>query len=237
MRKATTICIIGLTFLLCAPRPASAQWKIIKWLEELSGPGHLVVQQIDVPIGCRWRDDKQEALDWRPFCDQNLFPRPGTSESDRQTAWKRVRSFFVGTVTLPWFKDTGTNPLDYPPDVQKARSTAKGVSFGWVYRVSEVTDLGATAGKLWLSVSTAEPTSKWVIDLYAVMRPLATLDSAWEQAIEVRLGAQVFPEGFTDSDFGANPGTLNGKKETITQIGIAFNVPVIFRATKALFTK
>ena len=232
MRRAVASGLIGLAILLCAARPASAQWKIIKWLEELSGPGNFVVNQIDVPLGCRLKDQKDKSLDWHPFCDQNLFPRAGTSESDRQRAWKSVRWFLVGTVTFPWFTGTGTNPLDYPPGEKKEHVTVWGASGGWVYRVSEVTDLGVSTGFLSLSGSTEETTKKWVTDLYAVVRPLATLNSRWEQAIEVRLGAQLFPQGFINKDFGATGDTLTGKAEIITQVGIGFNVPVIVRALK-----
>jgi hypothetical protein len=237
MRRATTIGLIGLVLLLGAARPASAQWRIIKWLEELSGPGDFVVNQIDVPFGCRGKDQKDESLDWRPFCDQNLFPRTAASESARQTAWKSVRWFFTGTVTFPWFKGTGTNPLDYPLGEEKEHVKVWGLSAGWVYRVSEVTDLGVSTGFLSLAGSTEKSTKKWATDLYTVIRPLATLSPRWEQAIEVRLAAQLFPQGFENDDFGANGETLSGKGEIITQFGISFNVPVIYRATKALITK
>jgi len=229
MRRATTIGLIGLVLLLGAARPASAQWRIIKWLEELSGPGDLVVNQIDVPFGCRGKD---KSLDWLPFCDQKFFPLAAASKSDRLTAWKSVRWFFVGTVTLPWFTGTGTNPLDYPPGEGEAHASVWGLSGGWAYRVSEVTDVGISAGFLQLSGSTAKNTNKFVTDFYTVIRPLAALNSRWEQAIELRLGAQVFPQGFTLEDFGATGGSLTGEAETITQIGIRFNVPVIFKALK-----
>ena len=49
MRRAMTTGLIGLAILLGIARPASAQWNIIKWLEELSGPGHFVLNGARVP--------------------------------------------------------------------------------------------------------------------------------------------------------------------------------------------
>jgi hypothetical protein len=247
MRRATTIGLIGLVLLLSAARPASAQWRIIKWLEELSGPGHMVVQQLEIRFGCRWKDQPEQGKEREAFsesmrkaplsrrlifCDLNSTPREDASKYKGQPALESVHSFFTVTGTAKWFTGTGTNPLEYPPDTKKAHPTVWGLSGGWAYRLSEVTDLGFTAGFLRLSGRTETTTTAFVSDLYTVLRPLATLGPRWDQLIEVRLVAQVFPKGFTLADFGADSGSLNGEFEIITQVGIAVNIPVIVRAFK-----
>ena len=50
MRRLTGTGLIALTILLCFARPASAQWDFLKWLEELSGPGHFVMNGVDVAV-------------------------------------------------------------------------------------------------------------------------------------------------------------------------------------------
>jgi hypothetical protein len=118
----------------------------------------------------------------------------------------------------------GNEPLEYPPGEKKAHVTALGLTGGWVYRLSAVTDVGVAAGSMRFSGSTAKSFSKFITDFYTVIRPLSTLGSRWDQALEVRLEASWFPQGFTLDDFGATSGSLNGKTELMTQFGINLNL-------------
>jgi hypothetical protein len=242
MRRATASGLIGLVFLLCTPRPASAQWGIIKWLEELSGPGRIVVNQLDIHFGCRWKDQPQKptgstddpfkkALRTAPVlpdlaCDQNPFPRKsdGTRYADA-ALWKSVHHYYIVGVTLPWFKGTGTNPLDYAPGTKKDHLSVYGLTGGVAYRLSSVTDLAVVGGVMHFSSSTTTGFETSIIDPHIVIRPFATLAPKWEQAVAVRLDAVWFPQGFTLDDFGATGGSpMSGKSELVTEIGIQINV-------------
>jgi hypothetical protein len=108
---------------LASARPASAQWDIIKWLEELSGPGHLILNHFDLRVGCRWKEQPEvqpqagdfAALVWTApagvpavLCDQNPITRKDGTYAG-QALWKSVQSFFTVGITAPWFTGTGTN--------------------------------------------------------------------------------------------------------------------------------
>ena len=233
MRRATTTGLIGLAILLATAQPASAQWDWIKWLEELSGPGHFVLYGGETHVGCQFKtlgdaktnSELQAQARTGPailrglFCDQN--PREVTlSPTNTTHVWKQVRSFW----SIMSAYGTGTNPLDYPAGEKREKTTAWTLTAGPVYRVSAVTDLGASVGVVKFSGSTAKSFNKLIVDPYIVIRPLALLNSEWEQTFAVRLDATWFPQGFTLEDFGATAGPLNGKTEVIFQIGLMVNV-------------
>ncbi len=126
MRRATASGLIGLAILLCTPRPASAQWDIIKWLEGLSGPGHFLMFGGEVHLGCitkspptateQERASIKAAFETGPqalraiFCDQNPTPVKGAKETGRQV-WKDVKAYF----TVAYAQSLkGQDHLDYP---------------------------------------------------------------------------------------------------------------------------
>ena len=94
-----------MTILLCFARPASAQWDFLKWLEELSGPGHFVMNGADVAVYCGPKTTSQSRTEiyHYAFCDRD----PAT--------WNNVK-WFVGAQLL-WGR--GTNPLTYRTTVTK----------------------------------------------------------------------------------------------------------------------
>jgi hypothetical protein len=87
MRRATASGLIGLAILLCTPRPASAQWDIIKWLEGLSGPGHFLLFGGEVHLGCV---TKAPAL---------LRTGTGLIQAAFETGPQALRSLFDGAPT------------------------------------------------------------------------------------------------------------------------------------------
>jgi len=226
MRRAMTTGLIGLALLLTAARPASAQWNIIKWLEELSGPGHFVLNGAEVHLGCQLKGqanaETQTAATQGPailrglFCDQNLTTPKGSTTQ----VWKEVRYFFAVLAA----GGTGTNPLGYPAGEKKDKVSAWTITGGPVYRLSAATDLGASVGFVRFSGSTTRSFNKFVVDPYVVIRPLVLLDHKWEQLLGVRLDATWYPQGFTLEDFGAISGPLNGDGEVIFQIGLVVNL-------------
>ena len=232
MRRASVIGLIGLAIVLCAARPASAQWGIIKWLEELSGPGKVVVQQFDLAhFGCRYKDQNQQPVkvDANEFeknlvCDSIPTQRAGAGPYANKPLWMSVESFFTVKLTTPWFTGTGTNPLGYPEGEKRENLRMWALTGGWTYRPSEYADLGVAAGPAWLSGSTTTTTTKFVTDFTVLIRPLVKMGPRWNQAIGVSLTAQWFPEGFTLEDFGATSGPLDGRTEFITQIGLKLNL-------------
>ena len=239
MRQASVIGLMGLAIVLCAARPASAQWAIIKWLEELSGPGKVMVQRIDLAhFGCRWKDQprgkdatafnasvaRTNSLERALVCDSNPFQRGGVGYYADKPLWKSVESFFTVNLTAPWFTGTGTNPLEYPEGEARENLRFWSLTGGWTYRPSEYADLSVAAGPAWLSSSTTKTTTKFVTDFGVLIRPLVKMGRRWDQTVGVLLSAQWFPEGFTLQDFGATAGSLDGRSEFITQVGVTINI-------------
>ena len=57
MRHAKAILLIVLAVLLFSPTRAFAQWDIIRWIQELSGPGPFSVHKgIDLNFACKRPD-------------------------------------------------------------------------------------------------------------------------------------------------------------------------------------
>jgi hypothetical protein len=118
---------------------------------------------------------------------------------------------------------TGSNPLEYPADEKKDRTSAWMLAGGPVVRLHPAVDVGGSFGVLRLSGSTAKSTKKATIEPYVVIRPLAKANNDLNQYFAVRIGATIFPQGFTQEDFGATAGPLTGEAEVIFQIGFVFN--------------
>ncbi len=223
MRRAMTTGLIGLAILFGIARPASAQWNIIKWLEELSGPGYFVLYGGEVHVGCDLFRKANKELDTaartgpaalrKLFCDQN----PTAVGSSR--VWEQTRLFLAVQGAV----GTGSNPLEYPAGEKKDRTWAWTLGAGPVYRFGPVADVGTSLGVAHFAGSKVESTSKFVIEPYVVIRPLAKGPDNLKQYFSVRLSASMFPQGFTLQDFGATAGSLNGEAETVFQIAFVFN--------------
>jgi len=219
MRRAMTTGLIGLAILFGIARPASAQWNIIKWLEELSGPGYFVLYGGEVHVGCKFDkvDSKITATGPKAlrvlFCDQN----PTVVDSSR--VWERTRFFWA----IQGAVGSGSNPLDYPPGEKKNNVSAWTLSAGPVYRLGSAADVGTSLGFAQFAGSTVKSTTKVVIDPYVVIRPLVRWKDDLKQYFAVRINATVFPQGFTQEDFGATAGPLKGEAEVILQVALVFN--------------
>lgn len=249
MRRISLIGVIGVAIVLASARPAFAQWGIIKWLEELSGPGPFWALVSEVHYPCFLRKppdrspDEKTKLDglwdrrtvnpgklkhrlWVPefACDQvtNMWKSHNPLEPSRIATWKDVHSFItVGGA----YGGRGDNKLEYADPGTKKNPAAlwSYVYGGYTYRFSPVTDIGSSVGFITFSGSTvATSADKVAIDGFAVIRPLV-LNPKWErleQFLDVRLGVTYYPQGFTLEDFGAIGGSeVNGKPEWKFNVG------------------
>lgn len=215
MRRLTCTGLIALAILVGFARPASAQWSLLKWLEELSGPGDFVMNGVDVALYCgpKTVSAKNTEVYGYLFCDRD----PAT--------WTDVK-WAVGAQLL-WGR--GTNPLTYPSTVtKKEHVSAQSYAASLTYRVSRVTDVAADIGFVRFSGAEGIAFNKFVFDPYIAVRPLATFtDGRWERSFEIRFGALMFPQGFTLADFGADGGApLAGDAELITHLGFYVTVPL-----------
>src|SRR5262245_10788854 len=191
MRKALATILLALAGVAVSVRPASAQWDWLKWLEELSGPGHFVMWGPDVTLFCKTKAQPAGAqqITASPYkyfeCDKD--PR-GTVPN-----WKQVTSFYG----VRYLFGQGTNPLDYPSGVtKKSHTSAHFLSFQASRRSSSVTDLGAGVGFWRFAGAEDHAFNKVSVEGYAAVRPFATNSHRWlERFFELRVGAIVFPEG------------------------------------------
>ena len=215
-----TIGVIGMMSLLATARPASAQWNIIKWLEELSGPGYFVLYGGEVHVGCVFDKVDVKISGTGPkglrvlFCDQNRTP------VDSRQVWEKTRFF----VAIQAAGGTGTNPLEYPAGEKKDRTSVFTFGGGPVFRLCPALDVGASVGVAKFSGSTSRSVTKAVIDPYVVIRPLVKAPEDLRQYFALRINATIFPQGFTLEDFGATAGSLDGKAEVVFQLGFVFNL-------------
>ena len=222
MRRAMTTSLIGLALLLTAARPASAQWNIIKWLEELSGPGKFTMYGGEVHFGCNYprgvdAESNQGPKAFRAlFCDQN--PTPAGSGR----VWEQAHLFWTAQLA----GGTGSNPLGFDQqDEARDRAWVWSVGAGPSYRICSVVDTGVTLNYTFLSASKTEWTSQVSIEPHVVIRPLANakVPEGLRQYFGVRLGYSIFPKGFTLDDFGADTGSLDGKAEGVFTVAFVFN--------------
>jgi hypothetical protein len=230
MRRATASGLIGLAILLCTPRPASAQWDIIKWLEGLSGPGDFWMIGGEVHLGCvtkapatgaeQDRASIKVAFETGPqalrslFCDQNPTPVKGAKDTGRQV-WKDVKAYF----TVAYAQSlTGNDPLDYPAGSEKHDPYLKIFTAGAAYRWNQWFDTGMAAGTATFtgSSSSSGNFNKLLLSPYVVVRPLARVSKGeLQRLVSLKLDFLIFPEGFTDAEFGATGTKLDGHAELV----------------------
>jgi len=229
MRRASATGLISMMILLCAARPAAAQWKIIQWLEELSGPGYFTMIGFESHLGCMEKGgllatEAKAALQEGPvllrsfLCDQN----PTTLAKANREAWKEVGLYF----TVAYAQSVaGNDPLDYPAGVSTQETSVKTFTGGAAYRMHDFVDAGGAVGVARFTGGTGKSFNATLLKPYVVFRPLARVRSAkWQQFVHVRLDFDVFPSGFHDSDFGATGNRLNGNAELVTTlvVGVDF---------------
>ena len=241
MRRATASGLIGLAILLCTPRPASAQWSLIKWLEGLSGPGHFWLSSYEVHIGCLPKTpslsteqasnqaaaDIKAALNKGPeplralFCDQN----PTMVGTTDRAVWKDVKFYFTAAFAHSL---KGDDPLDYA--LEKDEPSLKTFTFGAAYRFNEWVDAGMAAGSATFRGSTSSTNfNKVLLDPYLLIRPFAGVKKErLQRLVSVKLDFVIFPEGFTDAEFGATSTKLDGGAELVTALSISVDVARLF---------
>src|SRR5262245_29771857 len=139
MRQAKAIFLLVLAVLLFSPGTASAQWSIIRWIQELSGPGPFLVKYgLDISVLCVPKENTKRAdgpeMQGHPreyrwlFCDQERFE------------WRNVQRFYGFAVGV----GDGKNNLVFPegvtgnPEVRLYYFAARGA-----WRPHDLVDVGA----------------------------------------------------------------------------------------------
>jgi len=233
MRKASAAILLALAGIVFAPRPAFAQWDWLKWLEELSGPGHFIVNGVQVTFLCTAdRPDLPiaQTLKSRPAAQQVFFCDSGRN-------WKHVKSFwgvYGGYGRSNAHDGKPSNPFTFPagvtalPDVLLKTAAVTGT-----YRAHPMIDATFSVGFTNMTATPGVGVNKLTLDPSVVFRPLAwdkaDKDTWWERLIEFKVGVLLFPEGFVRQEFGATGGPdLSGKGESIWHVGFTFNFVTLF---------
>lgn len=204
MRRLTGTGLIALALLVGFARPASAQWDLLKWLEELSGPGPFFVSGPEATFYCPGAHARAK-LDDKDF---GLL-------CDREAATFKHVKFYVGASVL-W--GSGHNPLTYAGQPDNPHRSVSTQSYAGIlgYRLWNWADVASQVGLAHFSAE-GTGTVKFFLDPYAAVRPLAFCPKtkSIERLVEARVGLLLFPQGFTLADFGATGGSLTGKAEFV----------------------
>ena len=228
MRHARAVVLLVLAVLLFSPTAAFAQWNIIRWIQELSGPGPFEVNYgLDINVLCVPKENTKRAegtdMKGHPreyrwlFCDQERFE------------WRNVQRYYGFAVGV----GDGENNLVFPdgvtgnPKVRLYYFAARGA-----WRPYPLVDVGALAGMHRFSARPGVVVSRFILDPYISLRPFGLVgknerDKAKDilaRLIEFNVGVTIYPEGFKVEDFGAistkNGTLLSGNAEAIPHVGL-----------------
>ena len=236
MRHAKATLLIVLAVLLFSPTRAFAQWDIIKWIQELSGPGPFEVDYgLDVSVACKPRDTPRSEVTIPAEIPKNPDEYGWFFCDKRPHTWRNVQRFYGFVLG----KGDGNNNLVFPDGVPKNDKVGFSYfAFKGAWRAHDMIDVGSLAGVHRFAGTPSVIVSRFVIDPYFSIRPLGLVglhDKAaprWKdilaRSIEVNFGVTFYPEGFTAGDFGAlrttNDTVLSGGAEAIAHWGVKFLV-------------
>jgi hypothetical protein len=217
MRRYASISLIVLGLVLASARPASAQWFILKWLENLSPPGKFLVNGVEFSMLCADKAPTPEAMKAGDVRGATAVSKGRPSDyrylfCDRDPDnWHNVSRYYGLSVGFGRHENT----FDYDASREKLDNVSiKTAIFTGAYRAHPAIDLGGGVGLIRFSGATTIAFNKLVVNPFIIVRPLAVgvrrgqvLSSKkkwWAQSLNVRAGWMLFPEGLTLGDFGAS---------------------------------
>jgi hypothetical protein len=209
MRRAMTTGLIGLAILL---RDRAARVGAVEHHQvarELSGPGYFVLYGGEVHVGCKFDKAIEESPPRRDRRSARAVLRPESDGCGFESCVGKD-PLLLGS---PGRVGYGSNPLGVPRGREKGQDSAWTLSAGPVYRLGSAADVGTSLGFAHFAGSTVKSTTKVVIDPYVVIRPLVKWPDDLKQYFSVRINASMFPQGFTQEDFGATAGIAQGRRQ------------------------
>jgi hypothetical protein len=212
MRHVVAFVLIVIACVCVPARPAEAQGVFLEWLERLSGPGplkgpgaHLVFHCYGVrTLEPRQTDPKAASESPEPFFDF------GCAHADRNRVRVSVGAQ-VATATGPLLDDD-----DFPEaqdDTIRATSVLATVDIG----LRRSVEVGFGAGFVrFSSLPVSSFTRLSVQPVRVIWKPLVTFGQGatenWREALQLRFTASMFPDGFSNEDFGSPVPFESGKE-------------------------
>ncbi len=128
----------------------------------------------------------------------------------------------------------GENNLIFAPDVESLERVAASAYFvRGMARLHPIVDIGSAVGFMRFTARPGITVSRFVVDPVVGFRPLAIglpetekrVHEFFARAVEIYVGAIIFPQGFRVTDFGAIGGPdLDGGAEVSPHAGLRISV-------------
>ena len=213
MRSFKVSVLLGALLVIMMPAPAHA-W--FGWLDNLSGPGYFIGDEVEIRLFCFKGDEGGE-------------PVRVVSVTVESGCWLVKRKHHKISINLiaGVYGALSKGDLQYadPQANKKIGLFDYGVLGSYSILDQRVELKGGLEGNYFYGPAFDNFTRLSVAGFFD-WKPFArkgASEQAWRDIVTLRLGALYFPDGFDSTDFGATPGGFHTTHELIPFVGVAYD--------------